>query len=83
MKKKGMTLLPTQCILQIWRQRLLALCWPEKMLQGKRFSSSEEVIAEAEAYFESRDESFYKKGIEEFEKRWSEYITREGNYVDE
>ena len=33
----------------------------KEMLQGKRFGSNEEVIAETEAYFESKDESFYKK----------------------
>ena len=55
----------------------------KKMLQGKRFGSNEEVIAETEAYFENKDESFYKKGIEKLEKRWNEYITLEGNYVDE
>ena len=55
----------------------------EKMLQGKRFGSNEEVIAEIEAYFESKDESFYEKGIEKLEKRWNECITLEGNYVDE
>ena len=55
----------------------------KKMLQGKRFGSNEEVIAETEAYFESNDKSFYKKGIEMLEKRWSEYITLEENYVDE
>ena len=53
------------------------------MLQGKRFGSNEEVIAETEAYFESKDESFYKKGIEKLEKRWNECITLEGNYIDE
>ena len=54
----------------------------KKMLQGKRFGSNEEVIAKTEVYFESKDESFYKKGIEKLEKRWNEYITLEGNYVD-
>ena len=53
------------------------------MLQGKRFDSNEEVIAETETYFESKDESFYKKGIEKLDKRWNEYITFGGNYVDE
>ena len=53
------------------------------MPQGKRFGSNEEVIAETEAYFERKDESFYKEGIEELEKRWNECITLEGNYVDE
>ena len=51
----------------------------KKMLQGKRFSSNEEVIAETEAYFESKDESLYKKGIENLEKRWNECISLEGN----
>ena len=55
----------------------------KKMLRGNRFGSNEEVIAETEAYFESRDESFYKKGIEKLEKRWNEFITLEGNYVEE
>ena len=40
------------------------------------------MIAETEAYFEWKDESFYKKGIEKLRKRWNEYITLEGNYVD-
>ena len=40
-----------------------------KMLQGKRLGSNEEMIAETEAYFESRDGSFYKKGIEKLMKR--------------
>ena len=55
----------------------------KKMLQGRRFGSNEEAIAETEAYFESKDESFCKKGIEKLEKRWNECITLEGNYVDE
>ena len=53
------------------------------MSQEKRFGSNEEVIAETEAYFESKDESFYKKGIERLEKHWNECITLEGNSVDE
>ena len=55
----------------------------KKMLQGNKFDSNEEVIVESEAYFESKDESFYKKCIEKLEKRWNECITLEGNYVDE
>ena len=55
----------------------------KKMLQRKRFVSNEEVIAETEAYFERKGESFYKKGIEKLEKRWSECITLEENCVDE
>ena len=54
-----------------------------KMLQGKRSGTNEEVIVESETYFDSEDESFYKKGIEKLEKRWNECITLKGNYVDE
>ena len=42
----------------------------KKMLQGKRFASNEEMITETEAYFESKNQSFYKKGIKMLEKRW-------------
>ena len=55
----------------------------EEMLQGKRFGSNEEVIAETEAYFESKYESFNKKGIEKLDNRWNKSLTLEGNYVDE
>ena len=55
----------------------------KRKLQGKRFGSNEEMIAETEAYFESKDESFYKKGFEKVEKLWNECIALEGNYVDE
>ena len=55
----------------------------KKILQRKRFGSIEEVIAKTEVYFEGKDESFQKKGIEKVEKRWNECITLEGNYVDE
>ena len=33
----------------------------KKVLQGKRFGSNEKLIIETEAYFKSKDESFYKK----------------------
>ena len=41
----------------------------KRMLQGKRFGSNEEVIAENDAYFKAKDKSFYKKGIKMLEKR--------------
>ena len=47
----------------------------KRMLQGKRFGSNEEVIAETEAYFESKGKSFYKKCIEMLEKHWDECTT--------
>ena len=55
----------------------------KKMLHGKRLGFNGEVIAETEAYFKSKGESFYKKGIEPLENRRNECITLEGNYVDE
>ena len=42
---------------------------PKRMLQGKRFGSNEEVVPETEAYFEAKDKSFHKKGIEILKKR--------------
>ena len=36
----------------------------KRLLQGKRFGSNEEVILENKAYFETKDKSFHKKGIE-------------------
>ena len=53
------------------------------MLQGNRFYSDEEVITETSAYFEAKDKSFYKKGIEMLEKRWTDCVAFEGHYVDE
>ena len=55
----------------------------KKMLQGKRFNSDDEVIAATEAYFEAKDKSFYKKGIESLKKCWNDFIAMEGDYVDE
>ena len=55
----------------------------KRMIQGKRFGSKEEVIAETEVYFKAEDKSFYKKGIEMLEKRWNESITLDRNYADE
>ena len=55
----------------------------KKMLQGKRFYSNEEVITETNAYFEAKDKSFYKKGIGMLEKRWTDCLAFEGDYVDE
>ena len=40
------------------------------------------MILEIEAYFEAKDKSFYKKDIGLLEKRWNQYITVEGDYVD-
>ena len=55
----------------------------KKILQAKRFYSKEEVITETNAYFEAKDKSFYTKGIEMLEKRWTDCVAFEGDYVDE
>jgi len=41
----------------------------KRWLQGKRFTSSEKIIAETEAYFEGLDVSYYRKGIEMLENQ--------------
>ena len=55
----------------------------KRMLQGKRFGSNEEVIAETGAHFEAKNKSFCKKGIEMLEKLWNECITVTRDYVGE
>ena len=52
------------------------------MVQGKRFDSNEEVIAETEAHFQAKDKSLYNKSNEMLKNRWNECITLEGDYVD-
>lgn len=42
-----------------------------KKYAGKKFGSNDEVVAEPEAYFASKDKWFYKKGIEILEKSWN------------
>ena len=53
------------------------------MLQGKRYTSDDEVIAVTETYFKAEDKLFYKKGIESLEKRWNDCIAMGGDYVGE
>ncbi|XP_049820041.1 protein GVQW3-like [Aethina tumida] len=55
----------------------------KKMLQGRKFGSNEEVIAETESYLEAKDKSFYKHGIEMLERRWNDCITLKVDYIDE
>ena len=50
----------------------------KRMFPGKRFGSNEDIITEIEVYFETKDKSFYKKGIELLEKRWNQCIHLEG-----
>lgn len=54
----------------------------KRMLAGKKFKTDEEVIAVTEAYFEAKDKSYYKNGIEKLENRYNRCIALEGNYVE-
>ncbi|KAF7270317.1 hypothetical protein GWI33_016717 [Rhynchophorus ferrugineus] len=54
----------------------------KRMLAGKKFSSNEEVIAEIEAYFEAKEKSYYKNGMEKLEGRYNLCITLEENYIE-
>ena len=55
----------------------------KKMLAVKKIRTNEEVIAETEAYFEAKDKSFYKSGIEMLERRWNVSVALNGDYVNE
>ena len=55
----------------------------KKKLQGKKFGSNKKEIAEIEAYFDAKDKSFYKHGIEKLEKRWNDCLALEGDCIDE
>lgn len=54
----------------------------KRMLAGKKFTTNEEVIAETEAYFEAKDKSYFKGGIEKLEDRYNRCIALEGMYVE-
>ncbi|KAM8718589.1 hypothetical protein ACLKA7_001318 [Drosophila subpalustris] len=54
----------------------------KRMLAGKKFSADEEVIVETEAYFEAKDERYYKNGIQKLEDRYTRCIALNGNYVE-
>jgi [histone H3]-lysine36 N-dimethyltransferase SETMAR len=46
----------------------------KRMLAGKKFSTNEEAIAETEAFFEAKEESYYKNGIEKLYDRYNRVI---------
>jgi hypothetical protein len=41
----------------------------KRMLAGKKLNTNKEVIAETEAYFEAKEKSYYKNGIEKLYDR--------------
>ena len=50
--------------------------------QNPEFKSYDEVIAETEAYFDEKEKSYYKSGIEKLDNRYTRCIALEGNYVE-
>ena len=50
----------------------------KRMLAGKKFKSNDEVIAETEAYFDEKEKSYYKSGIEKLENRYTRCIALTG-----
>ena len=54
----------------------------KRMLAGKKFCADEEIIEETEAYFEAKDKSYYKNGIEKLYDRYNRCVAREGNYIE-
>lgn len=52
-------------------------------LQGKRFATNTQLEMEINGYFDGFDNTYFTKGIEMIEERWSKCIELDGNYVDE
>ena len=52
------------------------------MLAGKKFNADEGVIIETEAYFEAKDTSYYKIGIEKLYDSYNHCILLKGNYIE-
>ena len=54
----------------------------KRILAGKKkISADEEVIAETEAYFETKKKLFNKNGIEKLYDRYNCFIALEGNHI--
>lgn len=54
----------------------------KKMLQGRRFTSNEEVETQTNAYFEALPKLYYQTGLEMLKNRWTRCITLKGDYVE-
>lgn len=52
-------------------------------LQGKRFATKTQLEMEINGYFDGFDHTYFTKGIEMLEERWSKCIELDGNYIDE
>jgi histone-lysine N-methyltransferase SETMAR len=54
----------------------------KKDLRGKRFESDQELVQMVTEWFDSKDETFYKKGIEGLRDRWLRVIDMHGEYIE-
>lgn len=52
-------------------------------IAGRHFSTNEEVKVAVEAFFDSKDESFYEEGIKAYEDRLRKCIELHGEYTEE
>ena len=50
-------------------------------LEGKRFSSKEEIIAATNEYFEGFDENYFLEDIKKLEYHYNKFIQLKGDYV--
>lgn len=54
----------------------------KKHLRGIKFECDDEVMYAVEAFFESQDQAFFSKGINQLAKRYSKCISLKGDYVE-
>lgn len=51
-------------------------------IRGKKFNNRREVRSAVEEFFNSKDASFYAKGINKLVERWKDIIGFDGDYYD-
>jgi hypothetical protein len=54
----------------------------KKFLQGKRFSSDEEVKEAVTTWFEERQNIFFLQGIKSLQQKWAKCIELLGKYIE-
>ena len=54
----------------------------KKWLDGKRFSSNDEIIDQKNAYFKDFEKSYFLERIKKLEKRLTKCIELKGDYVE-
>lgn len=54
----------------------------EEHLRGRKFSSDNEVIEAADAWFAEVGQTFFQEAVEMLEDRWGKCIRLQGDYVE-